>query len=283
MPTIFHILDAISRDQITTITRETEEEQEVEVEFEEDGRIYKAKDAGGQKQTRGLVIHLFGMTAEGEPIRCDVEGFEPYLYLKVPPKTDPAFLKDLLKANGHLPASLSLQLVKRKELFGFTADEDFTFMKLSVDSLKDFRDLKKLVLNDYQEPIFSTSKSSPPLPVYESGLDPLLRFFHLRDLAPCGWASAEGDSTEDEESGIRVVTCRWTDVTKTVAPKPTAPFKTLFWDIECYSQSGDFPVAKPKSKKDLGDPIIQIGCVLTGSDGTLSRIIFVLDSEYCLS
>jgi DNA polymerase elongation subunit (family B) len=280
MPAIFHILDAISRDQITTITRETEEEQEVEVEFEEEGRNYKpSASASGKKQTRGLVIHLFGMTAEGEPLRCDVEGFEPYLYLKVNPKTDPAHLKDLLKATGHVPDSLHIKAEKRKELFGFTADEEFTFMKLSVNSLKDFRDLKKLLLNDYQEPIFSTSKTSAPLPVYESGLDPLLRFFHLRDLAPCGWASVEGDDGEDEESGIRVITCRWTDVTKvTAAPKPTAPFKTLFWDIECYSQSGDFPVAKPKSKKELGDPVIQIGCVLKDSDGQLSRTIFVLDS-----
>jgi DNA polymerase elongation subunit (family B) len=279
MPTIFHILDAISRDQITTITRETEEEQEVEVEFEEEGRNYKTKDSGGKKQTRGLVIHLFGMTAEGEPLRCDVEGFEPYLYLKVAQKTDPAVLHDLLKTSGHVPDSLHIKAEKRKELFGFTADEEFTFMKLSVNSLKDFRDLKKLLLNDYQEPIFTTSRTSAPLPVYESGLDPLLRFFHLRDLAPCGWATVEGEDGEDEESGIRVITCRWTDVSKvTAAPKPTAPFKTLFWDIECYSQSGDFPVAKPKSKKELGDPVIQIGCVLKDSEGQITRIIFVLDT-----
>ena len=273
----FHILDAISRDQITTITRETEEEQEVEVEFEDEDS-YKQKPKK-DKQTRGLVIHLFGMTAEGEPLRCDVEGFEPYLYIKISPKTDTALLKDQLKVQGQIPESLRMEKVKRKELFGFTADEEFTFLKLSVNSLKDFRDLKKLLLNDYQEPIFRTSKTSPPLPVYESGLDPLLRFFHLQDLPPCGWASVEPqEDGEDEESGIRVLKCSWNEVNKATPPKPTAPFKTLFWDIECYSHSGDFPVAKPRSKKDVGDPIIQIGCVLKGSDGQITRTIFVLDT-----
>jgi DNA polymerase elongation subunit (family B) len=273
----FHILDAISRDQITTITRETEEEQEIEVEFEdEDSYRQKPKK---EKQTRGLVIHLFGMTAEGEPLRCDVEGFEPYLYIKISPKTDMALLKDQLKVQGQIPESLRMEKVKRKELFGFTADEEFTFLKLSVNSLKDFRDLKKLLLNDYQEPIFRTSKTSAPLPVYESGLDPLLRFFHLQDLPPCGWASVEPqEDGEDEESGIRVLKCSWNEVNKATPPKPTAPFKTLFWDIECYSHSGDFPVAKPRSKKDVGDPIIQIGCVLKGSDGQITRTIFVLDT-----
>jgi hypothetical protein len=200
----FHILDAISRDQITTITRETEEEQEVEVEFEDEDS-YKQKPKK-DKQTRGLVIHLFGMTAEGEPLRCDVEGFEPYLYIKISPKTDTALLKDQLKVQGQIPESLRMEKVKRKELFGFTADEEFTFLKLSVNSLKDFRDLKKLLLNDYQEPIFRTSKTSPPLPVYESGLDPLLRFFHLQDLPPCGWASVEpqedGEDEEAESGGL---------------------------------------------------------------------------------
>jgi DNA polymerase delta subunit 1 len=137
-----------------------------------------------------------------------------------------------------------MEIVKRKELYGFTADEDATFVKLSVNSLKDFRSLKLIVLNDYQEPIFKTSKASAPLPVYESGLDPLLRFFHLSNVAPCGWVTVdETEDEEDEDSGTRVLTCDWTDIkAEAKPPKPSAPFKTLFWDIECFSESGEFPV-----------------------------------------
>jgi DNA polymerase elongation subunit (family B) len=81
----------------------------------------------------------------------------------------------------------------------------------------------------------------------------------------------------DEDTGVRVLICMWTDIEAEVKPpKPTAPFKTLFWDIECFSESGEFPVANPKDGK--GDPIIQIGCVLKGSDGAISRTIFVLDT-----
>lgn len=292
----FHILDALSRDQISTVTRETEDEEEIELTFEDDDdKKISYGRADSRAQQRAIVIHLFGMTAEGESLRCDIEGFRPYLYVKVPPSLDTHQFRDQLKGAEFnkkdqeikVPASLSIEPVKRKELYGFTADEEFTFFKLAVSSLKDFRSLKLLLLNDYQEPIFRLSKKSAPLPVYESGLDPLLRFFHLRDVAPCGWVTVNpSDEGEDETTGIKVLTCQWDDVSPEFKPpKPTAPFRTLFWDLECYSHSGEFPVANPKKAKDgkgersaPGDPIIQIGCVLKESDGTIEKTIFVLDT-----
>jgi DNA polymerase elongation subunit (family B) len=276
----FHILDALSRDQYMVVTRETEEEQEVEYSWDDntnpDISYGHAAHGAGNKQCC-MVIHLFGMTADGVSLRCDIDGFRPYLYIKVPPSLDISQFRQHL---GELaPASMSVERVKRKELYGFTADEEFTFFKLAVASMKDFRALKNILLNDHQEPIFCLSKKSAPLPVYESGLDPLLRFFHLRDVAPCGWVSVEPvEDGFDEETDIRVIRCSWDDVSPEKSPpKPTAPFKALFWDIECYSRSGDFPVAKPMIAKDPGDPIIQIGCVLKDLDGSIQKTIFVLD------
>ena len=269
--TTFHILDALSRDQISTVTRETEDEQEVELTFEDD--YDELKKWGRPQQTtnqqRSLIIHLFGMTADGTSLRCDVEGFRPYLYVKVPTSLQIAQFHDQLRG----PTSMSIEKIKRKELYGFTADEEFTFFKLAVSNLKDFRALKQLLLNDYQEPIFRLSKKSSPLAVYESGLDPLLRFFHLRNVAPCGWVTVNpSDEGEDETTGIKVITCKWDDVEPETKPsKPCAPFKTLFWDLECYSHSGEFPVPKE-------DPIIQIGCTMKGSDGSTEKTIFVLDT-----
>jgi DNA polymerase elongation subunit (family B) len=263
------------------VTRETEEEQEIEYSWEDsanpDISYGHAAQGVGNKQCC-MVIHLFGMTADGVSLRCDIDGFRPYLYVKVPPSLD---ISQFRQHIGELaPASMSVERVKRKELYGFTADEEFTFFKLAVASMKDFRALKNILLNDHQEPIFSLSKKSAPLPVYESGLDPLLRFFHLRDVAPCGWVSVEPvDDGFDEETDIRVIRCSWEDVSPEKSPpKPTAPFKSLFWDIECYSRSGDFPVAKPMNAKDPGDPIIQIGCVLKDSDGSIQKTIFVLET-----
>jgi DNA polymerase elongation subunit (family B) len=275
MSVTFHILDALSRDQYIEVTRETEEEQEIEYTWDSDPDISYGKNDGLRKQC-SMIIHLFGMTAEGDSLRCDIEGFRPFLYVKVNPSLDINQFRDQLGSTA--PSSLSVERMKRKELYGFTADEEFTFFKLAVASMKDFRALKNILLNDHQEPIFCLSKSSAPLPVYESGLDPLLRFFHLRDISPCGWVNVDKSSDgSDDETGIRVLTCHWDSISPELSPpRPSAPFKTLFWDLECYSRSGEFPVAKPA--KGEGDPIIQIGCILKTSDGTLDKIIFVLDS-----
>ena len=277
MSVTFHILDAISRDQYIEITKETEHEQEIEYSWEDNTDPDRSftKHETGKKQCM-MIIHLFGMTAEGESLRCDIEGFRPFLYIKVPPSLDTMQFRSHLSKEA--PNSLLIEQVKRKELYGFTADEEFTFFKLSVANMKDFRALKSIFLNDHQEPIFRLSKSSSPLPVYESGLDPLLRFFHLRDIAPCGWVTLvpQADSF-DEETDIRVISCNWELVSQEKNPaKLAAPFKTLFWDLECYSKSGDFPVAKPE--EGSGDPIIQIGCVLKDSDGSIQKTIFVLKS-----
>ena len=230
MPVIFHILDALSRDQYTEVTRETEDEQEVLLTWDDDTDPDVSLGKPNTNKTQCMMtIHLFGMTADGESLRCDVEGFRPFLYVKVPPTLDINQFRELLGREA--PASMSVERVKRKELYGFTADEEFTFFKLSVANMKDFRAVKNLLLNDHQEPVFTISKKSAPLPVYESGLDPLLRFFHVRDVAPCGWVSVDASNDGfDDETGIRVISCSWEDVSPELKPpKPAAPFKTLFW------------------------------------------------------
>ena len=83
MSVTFHILDALSRDQSKTITRETEEELEIQYEYDEIDD--NDTSYGTNTSKKSMIIHLFGMTAEGESLRCDVEGFRPYLYIKVPP------------------------------------------------------------------------------------------------------------------------------------------------------------------------------------------------------
>ena len=144
MPVTFHILDALSRDQFIEVTRETEEEQEIEYSWEDPDVSYGKQDHG--KKQCAMIIHLFGMTADGDSLRCDIEGFRPYLYVKVPPTLDIHQFRDQLGEGK--PASLSIERVKRKELYGFTADEDFTFFKMSVSNMKDFRAIKNILLND---------------------------------------------------------------------------------------------------------------------------------------
>jgi DNA polymerase elongation subunit (family B) len=50
----------------------------------------------------------------------------------------------------------------------------------------------------------------------------------------------------------------------------SAPLKINFWDIECYSATGDFPMATK------GDPVIQIGNVIVQQGKPTKKVIFVV-------
>ena len=113
--------------------------------------------------------------------------------------------------------------------------------------------------------------------VYEANLDPFLRFLHLRNLRPCGWATVPSVDIEDSDicdSGYREYTCDWEEIEQCGSPPAvTAPFKVASWDIECFSNSGDFPVAKS------GDPVIQIGTILSAlGSNVVEKHIFVFGS-----
>jgi DNA polymerase elongation subunit (family B) len=249
--TIFHILDAISQD--IKIERETETTREIkplagDITDDDDEVVNRRKkkpgvQAGSYTQLK-MVIHLFGMTAAGEYLRTTVNSFEPFFFVGLPDSTRKtrqefevqlqAKIKDVAK---NLAGAVGVSYESRKKLYGFTADATFPFAKLSVASLCAFRALKKLFLNgETSSPVFYFRGDA--LPVFEANLDPMLRFFHLRNLKTCGWASVE----EDVEDGL--IETEWDTISPAAPPVASAPFLLAAWDIECYSENGEFPVPK---------------------------------------
>ena len=84
-----HIFDAVAKDQ--HVLRATEDEIEVEYvsESESDadsfyeGHSNKAKKKSSL-ENRELVIHLFGAMKDGQVVRVEVSGFQPFFYIGVP-------------------------------------------------------------------------------------------------------------------------------------------------------------------------------------------------------
>lgn len=229
-----------------------------------------------------FTIVLFGSTEEGKAVRLHVEGFEPYFYVELPPIRNALslFRKRLEEelrdeTMGGRPKLLetdqyTLKKTEKLPLYGYTGGKSQSLVKIRCKKRKYFYTLRNLFLNEKCEPKFLLGKGEDPMKVYDAMLDPMLRWFHMRDIQPCGWI--ETDASLDEEDGTLVGTCAWDDVSPTKGPMASAPFKTVFWDIECYSKSGDFPIAKK------GDPIIQIGNVITQQGKETEKIIFVLGS-----
>jgi DNA polymerase elongation subunit (family B) len=187
-------------------------------------------------------IKLFGATVEGNQVQVDVTGFRPFLYVSMPEATEAwkkAIVGEILRKGKDLD-DMEARIVKRGLLYGYTGGKQFPFLELSVGSSGAMYALKKTLLTDTQTPKLTVH--GHVVQVYEANIDPMLRFFHMRNINPCGWITIEDIESDDEEIAIE---CDWKDIELCPqAPAPVAPFRQVIWDIECDSFDGSFPVAK---------------------------------------
>ena len=255
---IFHILDSHIQDmEIENQTETTMEVRYIDEASDNDDPEFSSKQRKVQKgaaqplSERKIVLHLFGTTIDGQTLQVNVNDFEPFFYVKLPnnlrevQETFAAHLQVVIHKRNDLAlkraGSYSITYERRQVLMGYTAGRDYTFAKLSVKSLQTWRALKSYFLNKENGFIFQIYKDAAPLEVFEANLDPMLRFFHLRDIKPCGWVTVNSNEYDEESKAYEV---NWEEISPSPPCGPYAPFLHAYWDIECYSESGDFPVPK---------------------------------------
>ena len=206
-----------------------------------------AGDVKGEYQ-----ITLFGSTAGGDSVGLTVTGFEPFFYVEIPTTWTKKQIADYRvhivgSFNKREQSEISTVTEKHKSFWDFNNNELLTFLKVQTQSKR----LWTKVRDKCQD-----SETCKPIPykgltlrVFEANIDPMLRFYHLRELKPAGWASvAEEDYEDSDEMNTTTayrVTAHWT----AVKPAPpdvqltSAPLRVMSWDIECTSSHGDFPLA----------------------------------------
>jgi DNA polymerase elongation subunit (family B) len=243
-----HIFDAMTKDQ--HVLRATEDEIEVEYVSEVDSDADSFYEGNSRKknnksslENREMVIHLFGANADGQSIRIEVTGFKPFFYINLPEENTKYWktkVEDIIKVKW--PANkFQTELVYKQKLFGYTGGKQFPFLKLVVPSLGAFYETRKFFMSEHEIRRHKLNL----IKLYESNIDPMLRFFHMRNLQPCGWIRVKGNE-EESDDGLMKLTAEWEDISPSEAPKGvvTAPFHHAFWDIECYSHDGEFPMAQ---------------------------------------
>ncbi len=266
---VFHLLDIQARDM--RIESEQEDVREVAYESNSDAddddeiqtrRKRNRAAQGGFTQQKEFVIHLFGADEHGRSIRCDVTGFRPTLYIRLPEeKTSQCAetIKQYINGQGIPMGQLGVKRVMKKVFYGFTANTFFPFLQIDVPSLTMFRNLRNLFLDENLRPQTKKPLDGPlrgkTIEIFEANIDPMLRFVHAQNIQPCGWVVIKDGKTsisEDSDTGI-VIECDYEQVLPTHGPRVAAPFLTASWDIECFSMTGDFPLAKRTWKKAAKD------------------------------
>lgn len=210
-------------------------------------------------------IYMYGVTAEGFSVCAHVTNFHPYFYVKPPAKMAKMTADDVdyMIRNGkrwspkfkcdcrvvpkkfmdaqHL---VGVEKVRRKDFWGFTNGEEFTFFKITVKSLALFNIISR----------FFKDKAEEGWRLYESNIDPFLRFIHERNIQPCGWVKLKPkkyDIAPEDAKFARTsyaVRVNYNDVFAEEINK-IAPLVIASFDLECTSSHGDFPVAHKNYRK----------------------------------
>ena len=267
---IFHLLDIQARD--ICVESEDEETRQITYESPSDGEDefpdYRFKKrVQSMAQQRELVIHLFGATETGVSVRCDVTGFRPTIYLRLPEDKTSACAETITQyiQKERIPMDqITIKRITKKIFYGFTANTFYPFLEITVPSLSLYRNLRNLFLDESMNYVTKKPLDGPmrgkKVEVFEANLDPMLRFLHTQNIQPCGWVSVTGGLVGIDPLKPQVATltpiileCNYEHVHPTKGPRVTAPFLIASWDIECFSMTGDFPVPKRTWKKAAQD------------------------------
>lgn len=225
-------------------------------DYNADDEVNEEDDANECEDGRYL-IKMFGVTEQGQSVSVNVLNFTPFFFIKVvdSKKCNRLFLESLREQLvNELPFNLKASLIgvkfmRKKDFWGFHNGESFNFVRLTFKSIKCFKAAIRIFQRGIKVLRFDYSKVKYPL--YESNIDPFLRFIHLRDIEPAGWISI---SEYDANSQLLPSKCQidinanWLKINPCQAER-MAPLLVASFDIECVSSHGDFPVARKDYKK----------------------------------
>jgi DNA polymerase elongation subunit (family B) len=146
---------------------------------------------------------------------------------------------------------LKTQLVEKKIFWSFMNEQKFTFLKLAHKSKVGHRFMERSFKNPIKLNINGKIGKEIKYNLFESDLEPILRFLHDTKIKPSSWISIPAGKfkVENRQSKTQInISCDWSDIThldKTEIP----PILIASFDIEADSSHGDFPIPKKDCKK----------------------------------
>jgi DNA polymerase elongation subunit (family B) len=222
-----------------------------------------------KKDNKIFVIQMFGVNEKGETCSIYVKDFQPFFFILVGDSWSNRerieLVKDIESKLGKKYANsiVNSELVEHNKLYGFSAGNKDKFVKLTfknTETMNRTRNLWYTYVEGGERKKIGYKFGGLPLELYESGnIPPLLRFFHIREIAPSGWISFTTNRVI--KPAIQTTTCTYEYICPLDALKPEndkvdrVPFKICSYDIEASSSNGDFPVPV-KSYKRLSSQIV---------------------------
>jgi DNA polymerase elongation subunit (family B) len=210
--------------------------------------VFQACSWHAQDEDEMYQIHIFGRTEDGKSV-CLTSHFQPYFFVRLGNASEEHSLKELI--HERFPNHFTSALVYSKDIWGFQNGKKWAFAKLTFNCLGALRECESILrYGKYGNKI------------YESNLEPVLRFMHRSGVESTGWLDS-GETAPNDVSfcDIDVIAPNWKKI-KPVNRDDPAPFRICSFDLECYSSTGAFP--NPQLDADC---VFQVGLTTRTWDG----------------
>lgn len=217
--------------------------------------IYSHDEDIGEEEDEDVklqhVIHLFGRNENGQTVGVKTI-FSPYFFVEIPTNWSMTQVQMLISTMKGLvypkDDAVSFTPVTRKKFYGFTNGAKFRFIRCVHKSKKGMSFLSRKLSDGIE---FQGKKRS--FEVYESNIEPALRFLHINDLQACGWVEVDplkSKKTEEPVSkcDIDLFVPSFRDFSPATS-EVSAPFVIASFDIEVFSHDGSFP--SPQVKENV--------------------------------
>ena len=219
-------------------------------------------------------IYAFGITDKEHSICVEINDYTPYFYAKIPNDLQNSWsdfktkqLEQYLKKKlfRFKDSLLKVSVVLKKDLDGFTNEENFKFIKIITKNEKTYTKCKYILCPWQNRPkpiIQSISPCELNFILYEANVEPFIRFCHIQNIKLCGWCEIEKYRDSDNSRCQIDISCKWPNI-KPFNKRSIAKFSIISFDIETFSERA---VKKQKNifpDKNLeSDVIFQIGSTL---------------------
>lgn len=206
-------------------------------------------------------IRMFGITDQQKKIHVQINDYTPFFYIQIPKNTQRTQIQMLLEeVKNRVPKRVknslkSYDIVKKHIFWGFTNYEKYDFVRLVFHSYDGFRAYERI----FNKPIKTYYGSVKKYKVFESNIDPMLRFMHIRNIRSCGWVKLPAGQYKKFPKPLKEtdddfdVYIDWQNV-QNVDNNNISPMIVCSFDIECESEDGSFPLPQRNN-----DHVIQIG------------------------
>jgi DNA polymerase delta subunit 1 len=239
-------------------SKQDKEHKEDDEEGKSEDLIFQAFNWLASKPKRSLqededpddefTMHCFGITEVGQSVCVQIDGFMPFFYISLGkvwyPRWTRIFINQLKSLADNPKGDLVKWQVCNRILFNeYTNEEKRPFMCLIFDTIDAFYTYRRLFYKKIR--VQGINNGYPrQYDLCESGLPPTMRYLHIQNLDPLGWIRLKKSDLKKTNDSTCEISCKvkWENV-HPMEKEGYAPILQASFDIECTSESGNFPQA----------------------------------------